>query len=67
LYKPAEIKVVKQNSYHANPYSSSSAIIYALETNDGYKGVLINRCGIYADEAAEKFINKASQKRTQTS
>jgi len=60
LYKPAEIKIVKQNNYHANPYSSSGAIIYALETNDGHKGVLINRCGIYADEGIEKFIQKAS-------
>ena len=60
LYKPAEIKIVKQNNYHANPYSSSSAIIYALETNDGYKGILIYRRGIYADEAIERFIQKAS-------
>lgn len=60
LYKPAEIKIIKQNSYHANPYSSFSAIIYALETYDGYKGVLINRSGIYADQAIEKFIQKAS-------
>ncbi|MBC7889030.1 MAG: hypothetical protein H7Z13_14230 [Ferruginibacter sp.] len=60
LYKPAEIKIVKQNNYQANPYSSSGAIIYALETNDGFKGVLINRCGIYADEAIERFIQRAS-------
>ena len=30
LYKPAEIKIVKQNDYRANPNSSSGAIIYAL-------------------------------------
>jgi len=60
LYKPTEIKIVKQNDYRANPYGTSNAIIYALETNDGYKGVLINRCGIYADEAIEKFIKKAA-------
>ncbi|MEP7142962.1 MAG: hypothetical protein ABI707_08830 [Ferruginibacter sp.] len=60
LYKPAEIKIVKQNKYSANPYSSSGAIIYALETYDGYKGILINRCGIFADKAIEKFIQKAS-------
>ncbi len=60
LYKPAEIKIVKQNNYRANPYSSSGATIYALETNDGYKGILINRRGIYANEAIESFIQKAS-------
>ncbi|MEP7108448.1 MAG: hypothetical protein ABI760_10710 [Ferruginibacter sp.] len=60
FYKPAEIKIVKQNKYLANPYSSAGAVIYALETNDGYKGVLINRCGIFSDKAIEKFIQKAS-------
>ena len=60
LYKPAEIRIVKQNKSHINPYSSSGAIIYALETNDGYKGILINRCGSFADKAIERFIEKAS-------
>ncbi|MEO5893880.1 MAG: hypothetical protein ABIQ31_26725 [Ferruginibacter sp.] len=60
LYKPAEIKIVKQNKYSANPFSSSSTIIYALETNDGYKGVLIYRCGMYTDKSIEKFIQKTS-------
>src|SRR6185436_2030353 len=60
LYKPAEIKIVKQDNYRGNPYSSSSATIYALETNDGYKGILINRRGIFADKAIERFIQKAS-------
>jgi hypothetical protein len=60
LYKPAEIKIIKQNKYSANPFSSSGAIIYALETNDGIKGILIKRSGIFADKAVEKFIQKAS-------
>ncbi|MEJ7587020.1 MAG: hypothetical protein WKI04_05615 [Ferruginibacter sp.] len=60
LYKPGEIKIVKENKYSANPYSASSTIIYALETNDGYKGILINRCGMYSDKAIEKFIQKTS-------
>lgn len=59
LYKPAEIRIIKQNRYDANPYSSSGAVIYALETNDGYKGILINRIGIYADKAIERFLKKA--------
>ena len=58
LYKPGEVKIVKQNNFRANPYSSSGAVIYALETNDGYKGVLINRVGIYADKAIERFLKK---------
>jgi len=60
LYKPAEIRIIKQDRYNANPYSSSGAIIYALETNDGYKGILINRCGSFSDKAIEKFIQKAT-------
>ena len=60
LYKPWEIKIVKQHKYSGNPYSASSAIIYAIETNDGYKGVLINRCGIFADKAVDKFIQTAN-------
>lgn len=60
LYKPAEIKIIKQNNYQANPYSSAGAIIYALETNDGYRGILVHRFGIFADEAIGKFIRKAT-------
>jgi hypothetical protein len=60
LYKPGEIRIVKQDKYSGNPYSSSSAIIYALETIDGYRGVLINRCGIFADKAIDRFIQKAT-------
>ncbi len=60
LYKPAEIKIVKQNNYQANPYSSYSAIIYAMETYDGYKGILIKRCGIFENKAIERFLQKLS-------
>ena len=60
LYKPTEIKIIKQNNFRSNPYSASGAVVYALETNDGYKGILINRCGIFADKAIDKFIQKAS-------
>ena len=60
LYKPAEVKIVRQDKCTANPYSSSSTIIYALQTNDGYKGVLVYRCGMYTDKSIEKFIQRAS-------
>ena len=59
LYKPKEIKIVKQNSFRTNPYSSSVTVVYALETNDGYKGILINRRGVYANAAIERFIQKS--------
>ena len=58
LYKPAEIKIVKQNNYRANPYASSVVIIYALETQDGYKGILINRRGVFENKAIDRFIEK---------
>ncbi|MEO6548442.1 MAG: hypothetical protein ABIN94_10600 [Ferruginibacter sp.] len=60
LYKPAEIKIVKQDKFDANPYSSAGAIIYALETYDGYRGVLVHRLGTFADEAIGKFIQQTS-------
>lgn len=59
LYKPKEIKIVKQNSFRTNPYASSVTVVYAVETNDGFKGILINRRGVYANAAIERFIQKA--------
>ncbi|MEP6793412.1 MAG: hypothetical protein ABJB16_03735 [Saprospiraceae bacterium] len=44
--------------FEGNSSSDDNAIIYAIETNTGEKGTLIDSYGVYSDPMIEKFIKE---------
>jgi hypothetical protein len=55
-YKANEIKAVNFYRYEGITDPDDMSIIYAIETNDGRKGTLVDAYGRYADEETGAFM-----------
>jgi hypothetical protein len=55
-YKPKEIKAVNFYRYEGISDPDDMSIIYAIETNDGRKGTLVDAYGRYSDEETGTFM-----------
>ncbi len=56
LYKPEDVKIVNFYRFEGASNPDDSAILYAIETNDGVKAMITDAYGAYADERIGKFI-----------
>ena len=56
IYKPDDIRIT--NFYRCEDESnpSDNAILYAIKTHKGEKGILTDAYGIYADTAINEFV-----------
>ena len=57
-YKAKEIKAVNFYRYEGISDPDDMSIIYAIETNDGNKGTLIDAYGRYSDEETGAFMQE---------
>jgi len=57
-YKPEEIHINNFFRFEGASDPADSAILYAIETNDGTRGTLTDAYGPYADVEVEKFIDR---------
>ena len=55
-YKPESVKIVSHYRFEGISDPADNSIVYAMETNDGHKGILTDAYGMYADEKTGKFI-----------
>jgi hypothetical protein len=61
VYSPADVHI--KNFYRFEGYSDpgDSSVLYAIETNDGLKGVLTDAYGVYADGHTSAFISQVEK------
>lgn len=57
-YKPAQISIENYYRFEGETDPADSAILYAIETNDGLRGVLSDAHGLYADRLTAAFMNR---------
>ncbi len=57
-YIPSEIKIVNFYRFEGESDPGDNAILYALETYDGARGVLSDAYGAYADVRISKFMSE---------
>jgi hypothetical protein len=57
-YQPEEVRIV--NFYRFEGYSDpgDSSLLFAIETNDGLKGLLTDAYGVYAEGKTSAFVAK---------
>ena len=55
-FKPDQIKVVNFYRFEGPSSPDDNGILYAIETEDGSKGTLVDAYGVYADEEVGEFI-----------
>jgi hypothetical protein len=58
--RPAEFEITEVYRFEGNSDPADEAIVYAIESRDGRKGVLVNGFGISADEIEQEMIEKLS-------
>jgi len=61
LYRPEELKIVNFYRFEGDSDPADSAILYAIETNDGIKGTLSDAYGPQGDGKVVKFIGNVEE------
>src|SRR5258708_31786627 len=56
--KPSEFEITEVYRFEGESDPADEAIVYAIESKDGRKGVLVNGFGISADEIGEEMVGK---------
>lgn len=58
--RPSEFEIAEVYRFEGDSDPADEAIVYAIESKHGQKGVLVNGFGISADAAGEEMIEKLS-------
>lgn len=59
---PHQFEVDEYHRFEGMSSTDDNSIIYAITTEDGRKGILINAYGVYEDDASEAIIKKLTIK-----
>lgn len=57
---PSEFEITEVYRFEGDSDPADEAVVYAIESGDGRKGVLVNGFGVSADEAGEEMVEKLS-------
>ncbi|MGZ3901386.1 MAG: hypothetical protein ACXVNM_08395 [Bacteroidia bacterium] len=63
IYKPAQIKIASFFTYTSESDPQDFSVMYAIETADGKKGILVDEHCESPDSKVENFINSIKQAR----
>ncbi len=55
-YSPEEVKILNFYRFEGDSDPADSAILYAIETSDGKKGMISDAYGPYSDSKTTKFM-----------
>jgi hypothetical protein len=58
IYQPEEVKVLSFYRFEGESSADDSAILYAIETDDGLRGTLVDSYGTYSDGHISKFMTE---------
>lgn len=56
IYQPEEIRVLNFYRFEGESSEDDNAILYAIETDDGLRGTLVDAYGTYSDDTISKFM-----------
>jgi len=60
-FKPERIKVVNFYRFQGPSNPDDNGILYAIETEEGVKGTLVDAYGVYADEEIGSFMKQVQE------
>jgi hypothetical protein len=58
VYQPQEVKVVSFYRFEGSTDPADESILYAIETNDGHRGTLVDAYGPYSDSKVTAFMSQ---------
>ena len=60
-FKPADVKLEEYHRFEGISNPDDSSILYAVETNSGLKGLVVDSYGATGSEAISEFMNRVKQ------
>lgn len=55
IYQPKDLTIVRTYRFEGESDPADMSVLYAIETNDGQKGFLLNAYGTYSDQDAAEY------------
>lgn len=59
-FQPEDFEIAEVYRFEGDTDPADEAVVYAIESKSGQKGVLVNAFGIYADSMSDRMIKKLS-------
>ncbi len=60
-YAPVEVRISNFYRFEGISDPGDNSILYAIETTDGVKGILLDAYGAYSDQDTTSFINEVEE------
>ena len=61
IYEPGQVRVVSFYRFEGASDPADNTILYAIETDDGVKGTLVDAYGSYADTRVTSFMEQVEE------
>jgi hypothetical protein len=61
--KPQDFEISEVHRYEGSSDPADEAVVYAIESKDGQKGVLVNGFGVSSDGASDELVRKLNVRR----
>ena len=59
-FQPGDFEIAEVYRFEGETDPGDEAVVYAIESKTGQKGILVNAFGIYADPMSDEMIKKLS-------
>ena len=59
-FNPKDFEITEFHRFEGNSYPGDEAVVYAIESRNGLKGVLVNAYGVYSEPLSDEMIKKLS-------
>lgn len=59
-FNPAEFEITEVYRFEGDTDPADEAIVFAIESSNGLKGVLVNAFGVYSEPMSDEMIKKLS-------
>ena len=59
-FNPKEFEITEFHRFEGNSDPGDEAIVYAIESRNGLKGVLVNAFGVYSEQLSDDMMKKLS-------
>lgn len=57
-FEPQQFNVVETYRFEGMSSTDDASVVYAIETSDGTKGILVDAYGVYADSLSPEMLQK---------
>jgi hypothetical protein len=58
LLKPEDFEIVEFYRFEGNSNPGDEEVVYAIESKNGIKGVMVNAYGVYSDNVSDEILQK---------